>query len=93
MEDQQREFYANGAKSPKLLTTGDKVLTKEQRGQLEENFKEIAGGPVKKRLWILEANFQAHDIGVSPRMPRQWHHVSFRSANWRDFLVFPAPCR
>jgi capsid portal protein len=66
MEDQQREFYANGAKSPKLLTTGDKVLTKEQRGQLEENFKEIAGGPVKKRLWILEANFQAHDIGVSP---------------------------
>jgi hypothetical protein len=49
MEDQQREFYANGAKSPKLLTTGDKVLTKEQRGQLEENFKEIAG-PVKTPL-------------------------------------------
>jgi HK97 family phage portal protein len=67
MEDQQREFYANGAKSPKILSTGDKVLSKVQRDQLEENFKEIAGGPVKKRLWILEAGFTAQDIGVSPQ--------------------------
>lgn len=65
MEDQQRDFYANGAKSPKILTTGDKTLTKDQRAQVEENFREITGGPVRKRLWILEANFQAHDIGVS----------------------------
>lgn len=52
MEDQQRDFFANGAKSPQILSTGEKVLTEQQRSQVEENFKEIAGGPVKKRLWI-----------------------------------------
>lgn len=67
MEDQQHDFYANGAKSPKILTTGDRVLTKEQRQQVEQNFKEISGGPVKKRLWILEAGFDTKDIGVSPQ--------------------------
>jgi HK97 family phage portal protein len=68
MEDQQRDFYANGAKSPQLLMTGDgKVLNKEQRAQLEENFKEISGGPVKKRLWILEGGFTTQAIGVSPQ--------------------------
>ena len=66
MEDNQREFFANGAKSPQILMTDGKVLTKEQRGQLEENFKEIAGGPVKKRLWILESGFTTQPIGVSP---------------------------
>ncbi|MBA2927064.1 phage portal protein [Pseudomonas sp. CCUG 57209] len=68
MEDQQRDFYANGAKSPQLLMTGDgKVLNKEQRAQVEENFKEISGGPVKKRLWILEGGFTTQAIGVSPQ--------------------------
>jgi HK97 family phage portal protein len=67
MEDQQRDFYANGAKSPQILMTGDKILDKEQRKQLGENFKEIAGGPVKKRLWILEAGFTTQSIGVSPQ--------------------------
>ncbi len=67
MEDQQRDFYANGAKSPQILMTGDKTLNKEQRTQLEGNFKEIAGGPVKKRLWILEAGFTTQAIGVSPQ--------------------------
>jgi phage portal protein BeeE len=47
MEDQQRDFFANGAKSPQILSTGEKVLTEQQRSQVEENFKEIAGGPVK----------------------------------------------
>ncbi|OVW92858.1 phage portal protein [Klebsiella pneumoniae] len=67
MEDNQREFFANGAKSPQILMTDGKVLTKEQRGQLEENFKEIAGGQVKKRLWILESGFTTQPIGVSPQ--------------------------
>lgn len=67
MEDQQSDFYANGAKSPKILTTGDRILTKDQRGQVEQNFAEISGGPVRKRLWILEAGFDTKDIGVSPQ--------------------------
>lgn len=68
MEDQQRDFYANGAKSPQILMTGDgKVLTRDQRSQVEANFEEIAGGPVRKRLWILEAGFTTQAIGVSPQ--------------------------
>lgn len=91
MEDQQREFYANGAKSPKILTTGDRVLTKEQRAQLEENFKEIAGGPVKKRLWILEANFQAHDIGVSPQDAETMASRKFRVSELARFFWRSSP--
>ena len=67
MEDQQRDFYANGAKSPQILSTGDKTLTEAQRDQLDVNFKEISGGPVKKRLWILEAGFSTQAIGVTPQ--------------------------
>lgn len=89
MEDQQREFYANGAKSPKILSTGERVLSKEQREQLEENFKEIAGGPVKKRLWILEANFQAHDIGVSPQDAETMASRKFQVSELARFFGVP----
>ncbi|WP_373962495.1 phage portal protein [Kosakonia sacchari] len=89
MEDQQREFYANGAKSPKILTTGDKVLTKDQRSQLEENFREIAGGPVKKRLWILEANFNTHDIGVSPQDAETMASRKFQVSELARFFGVP----
>lgn len=89
MEDQQREFYANGAKSPKILTTGDKVISKEQRAQVEENFKEIAGGPVKKRLWILEAGFQAHDIGVSPQDAETMASRKFQVSELARFFGVP----
>lgn len=89
MEDQQREFYANGAKSPKILSTGDKVLTKEQRDQLQENFKEIAGGPVKKRLWILEAGFTAQDIGVSPQDAETMASRKFQVSEIARFFGVP----
>ncbi|MBX6968258.1 phage portal protein [Providencia rettgeri] len=89
MEDQQREFYANGAKSPKILTTGDKVLTKDQRGQVEENFKEIAGGPVKKRLWILEGGFKAEDIGVSPQDAETMASRKFQVSELARFFGVP----
>lgn len=89
MEDQQREFYANGAKSPKILTTGDRVLSAEQRAQLEENFREITGGPVKKRLWILEANFQTHDIGVSPQDAETMASRKFQVSELARFFGIP----
>ena len=66
MEDNQREFFANGAKSPQILMTDGKVLTKEQRGQLEENFKEIAGGRSKSGFGS-ESGFTTQPIGVSPQ--------------------------
>ncbi|MBD2785512.1 phage portal protein [Xenorhabdus sp. DI] len=89
MEDQQRDFYANGAKSPKILATGDRVLDKGQRAQLEENFIEIAGGPVKKRLWILEAGFQAHDIGVSPQDAETMAARKFQVSELARFFGVP----
>ena len=87
MEDQQRDFFANGAKSPQILMTGDRVLTEPQRNQLEENFKEIAGGPVK-RLWILEAGFTTSPIGVTPQDAEMMASRKFRLANWRDSLAY-----
>jgi HK97 family phage portal protein len=90
MEDQQREFYANGAKSPQLLMTGDgKVLNKEQRAQLEENFKEISGGPVKKRLWILEGGFTTQAIGVSPQDAETMAARKFQVSELARFFGVP----
>ncbi|QBR52667.1 phage portal protein [Erwinia sp. QL-Z3] len=89
MEDNQREFFANGAKSPQILMTDGKVLTKEQRGQLEENFKEIAGGPVKKRLWILESGFTTQSIGVSPQDSEILEARKFQVAELARFYGVP----
>ena len=89
MEDNQREFFANGAKYPQILMTDGKVLTKEQRGQLEENFKEIAGGPVKKRLWILESGFTTQPIGVSPQDSEILSARKFQVAELARFYGVP----
>jgi HK97 family phage portal protein len=90
MEDQQRDFYANGAKSPQLLMTGDgKVLNKDQRAQLEENFKEISGGPVKKRLWILEGGFTTQAIGVSPQDAETMAARKFQVSELARFFGVP----
>ena len=90
MEDQQRDFYANGAKSPQILMTGDgKTLSKAQRDQLEENFKEISGGPVKKRLWVLEAGFTTQAIGVSPQDAETMAARKFQVSELARFFGVP----
>ena len=90
MEDQQRDFYANGATSPQLLMTGDgKTLNKQQRDQVEENFKEISGGPVKKRLWILEAGFTTQPIGVSPQDAETMAARKFQVSELARFFGVP----
>lgn len=65
MEDQQGDFYANGAKTPKVLLAGDKVLSAQQRTQLAENFAQIAKGPIDERLWVLEAGMKPMDVQIS----------------------------
>ncbi len=89
MEDQQRDFYGNGAKSPQILMTDGKVLSKDQRAQLEENFKEIAGGPVKKRLWVLEAGFTTQAIGVSPQDAETMAARKFQVSELARFFGVP----
>ncbi|WP_024645832.1 phage portal protein [Pseudomonas syringae] len=89
MEDQQRDFYANGAKSPQILFTGDKTLSKVQRDQLDQNFKEISGGPVKKRLWILEAGFTTQAIGVSPQDAETMAARKFQVSELARFFGVP----
>jgi HK97 family phage portal protein len=89
MEDQQRDFYANGAKSPQLLMTDGKILNKEQRAQLEENFKEISGGPVRKRLWILEGGFTTQAIGVSPQDAETMAARKFQVSELARFFGVP----
>lgn len=89
MEDHQKDFYANGAKAPKILKTSGAILTKEQRAQVEQNFKEIAEGPVNKRLWILEAGFDAADIGVSPQDAEQMTARKFQVSELARFFGVP----
>jgi HK97 family phage portal protein len=89
MEDQQRDFYANGAKSPQILSTGEKTLNKVQRDQVEENFKEISGGPVKKRLWIIEAGFTTQPIGVSPQDAETMAARKFQVSELARFFGVP----
>lgn len=89
MEDHQKEFYANGAKTPKILKTGGATLDKTQRTQLEQNFKEIAEGPVNKRLWILEAGFDTADIGVSPQDAEQMAARKFQVSELARFFGVP----
>jgi HK97 family phage portal protein len=89
MEDQQRDFYANGAKSPQIMSTGDKTLNKVQRDQVEENFKEISGGPVKKRLWIIEAGFTTQPIGVSPQDAETMAARKFQVSELARFFGVP----
>ncbi|GAB0077013.1 phage portal protein [Pseudomonas syringae pv. tomato] len=89
MEDQQRDFYANGAKSPQILSTGEKTLTEAQRDQLDVNFKEISGGPVKKRLWILEAGFTTQAIGVTPQDAETMAARKFQVSELARFFGVP----
>ncbi|MCF7557754.1 phage portal protein [Pseudomonas petrae] len=89
MEDQQRDFYANGAKSPQILSTGEKTLSKGQRDQVEQNFKEISGGPVKKRLWIIEAGFTTQPIGVSPQDAETMAARKFQVSELARFFGVP----
>lgn len=89
MEDNQRDFYANGAKSPQLLFTGGQVLNKDQRAQVEQNFQEIAGGPVRKRLWVIEGGFTTQPIGVTPQDAETMSARKFQVSEIARFFGVP----
>ena len=49
MEDQQRDFFANGAKSPQILSTGEKVLRTINEMRRTDNLPPLPGGDVAMR--------------------------------------------
>ena len=90
MEDNQRDFYNNGAKSPQILMPSEgRTINREQRAQLAENFKEIAGGPNKRRLWVLEAGFQTQAIGINPNDAEMLASRKFQVAELARFFGVP----
>lgn len=59
------KMYSNGAKPSGVLTI-DKTLTKEQRGQIRNNFAEMSEGG-DDRLFVLEAGMQYHQVSMAPK--------------------------
>lgn len=64
-EDAVAKVYANGGK-PSGVLSSDKVLTKDQRGKIKENFDELANGG-NQRMFVLEAGFKWEKISLSPQ--------------------------
>lgn len=59
------KIYSNGAKPSGVLTI-DRVLTKEQREQIKQNFKELEEGN-QDRLFVLEAGMDYTQVSMSPQ--------------------------
>lgn len=63
-EDRVGAVYRNGAKPTGVLMY-DRLLTKEQRAQIRENFRELAEGNTDS-LFILEAGMKYESVSMSP---------------------------
>lgn len=64
-EDATTKIYKNGGKPSGLLMI-DKVISKEQRAKVKENFAEIASGN-DDRLFVLEAGMKYEQVSLSPQ--------------------------
>ncbi len=63
-QEHTAKVYRKDARRPGVLMT-DRVLTKDQREAIKQNFGEIASGG-QKELFILESNFKFDPLGMSP---------------------------
>lgn len=59
------KIYSNGAKPSGVLTI-DRVLTKEQRATIRENFTALEEG-AQDRLFVLEAGMNYQQVSMSPK--------------------------
>jgi HK97 family phage portal protein len=64
-ENSVSKIYRNGGKPSGILMI-DKVLTKDQREKIKENFSELAEGNAD-RLFVLEAGLKFEQISMSPQ--------------------------
>lgn len=63
-EDSVSNIYRNGAKPGGILTI-DRLLKKEQRDAIKQNFKELAEGDAE-RLLVLEADMKYQQVKMTP---------------------------
>jgi HK97 family phage portal protein len=64
-EDYGRNFFKNGGKPSGVLMV-DKVLTKEQRAAIRDNFEGLSNYQTNNRLWVLEASMKYQAISIPP---------------------------
>lgn len=64
-EESVTNIYDNGGKPSGVLTI-DKVITKEQREKIKDNFKELHEGN-QDRLFVLEAGMKYQQVSLSPQ--------------------------
>lgn len=64
-EESVNKVYATGGKPSGILSI-DKILTKQQRDKVKENFNELSEGS-QDRLFVLEAGMKYQQVSLSPQ--------------------------
>ena len=87
-DDYGRSFFTNGGKPSGILMV-DKVLTKEQRAAVRDNFEDLAKGDSSNRLWVLEAAMKYEPISIPPEDAQFLATKSFQIADIARFFNVP----
>lgn len=82
------KIYSNGAKPAGVLTI-DRLLTKEQREKIKENFKDLKEGD-EDRLFVLEADMKYQQISMSPQDIEMLSSIKFRVEDLCRFFGVPS---
>lgn len=65
-DNRMGKIFSNGAKPAGILSTGENVLTEDQRAKVKTNFREMTEGS-EDTLFVLEAGFTYSQISLSPK--------------------------
>lgn len=87
-DDYGRSFFTNGGKPSGILMV-DKVLTKEQRAAVRDNFEDLARGDSSNRLWVLEAAMKYEPVSIPPEDAQFLATRSFQVADIARFFNVP----
>lgn len=87
-EDAVASVYANGGK-PSGILSSDKVLTKDQRAKIKENYDEMTSGG-NQRMFVLEAGFKWEKISLSPSDIEMLASRRFQIEDLARFLGVPS---
>jgi len=87
-EEWASNIIGNGGKPTGVLTY-DKLLTKEQREQIKEKFKDLREGP-RDALMVLEAGMKYEQISLSPQDVQLLEARRFQVEDIARFLNVPS---